>query len=88
MRRAVLGAEEPAQRCPSDHASGPLDENSGVLLETASALLRLRPHEDVRVVLTFATGPRSEVQIIRTAAGKGFVAKQYVGEDARRRFVA
>ena len=59
-----------------------------MLLETASALLRLRPHEDVRVVLTFATGPRSEVQIIRTAAGKGFVAKQYVGEDARRRFVA
>jgi hypothetical protein len=28
------------------------------------------------------------VQIIRTADGERFVAKQYVGEDARRRFVA
>jgi len=59
-----------------------------VLLETASALLRLRPSEDVRVVLTVATGPRSEVKIIRTAAGERFVAKHYVGDDARRRFVA
>ena len=59
-----------------------------MLLETASALLRLRPSEDVRVVLTVATGPRSEVKIIRTAAGERFVAKHYVGDDARRRFVA
>lgn len=60
-----------------------------MLLETASALLRLQPYDDVRVVLAFAAGPRSEVQIIQTTAtGERFVAKQYLGNDGRRRFIA
>jgi len=39
--------------------------------------------------MTFATSIRSEVQIIQTTAtGERFVAKQYLGEDRRRRFIA